>query len=251
MNYLISIWGKNGSGKSTVASNLACAFAKRGVKTALVGANRFYGSIQYCFNMEIQAENSLRTMLTGGDSLSVKELFKECPSVRNLFIASLADADDCAGYRKMRTDTVIRFIGLVQKSFPVVLIDCDESIEDPLSMYSLTRSDKIVYLTRPSLQSLVFAKAYEHIISGLQIKEQLIVVMVNDSATLGASGKAAGDAGMYAPFRGDGQYRILPFCGEIVRARGGPAPIMLSHSLSRASGAYRKEINQLAAALCP
>ncbi|MCL2058467.1 MAG: ParA family protein [Oscillospiraceae bacterium] len=237
MSKLISIWGKNGSGKSTVASNLACAFAKRGHKTALVGAKRFYSDIQYLFNMEIQAGQSLRTLLSGGDSLTLNEYFIQCPSEKNIYLASLADADDCAGYRKLRVDMAVRFLNLVKKQFSVVLMDCDESVEDPLSMYSLTFSDNIIYINRPSVQSVVFAKAYGSIVAGLQIMEQLMVVHI---------GGDAADAALYAPFGVKGRHCALPYCKEIVQPRGGALPIMLSRGESRAAARYRREICALA-----
>jgi len=246
MSLTISFWGKNGSGKSTVASNLACVFAKKGMQTALIGANRFYGSIQYYFNMEVRAEQSLRALLTGGDSFSINEYFLECPTVKNLYIASLADSDDCAGYRKIRIDSILRFISLAQKSFSVILFDCDESTEDPFSMYGLTLSDNVIYVTRPTLQSAVFAKANEPIISGLQIAERLTTLLIGDSA---AGGRSADDSILYIPFGAESRCRILPYCNEIERARGSLPPIILSHSANRASARYRKEMHSLADAL--
>jgi len=237
----ISVWGKNGSGKSTVASNLACAFAKDGYKTALVGANRFFGSIQYCFDMEVQPERSLRAALAGAGGLSAQDCLVECPSVKNLSVASLADSDDCAGYRKVRAEMAVRFIKLINANYQCVLIDCDESVEDPLSMYSLTLSSKILYVTRPSFRSVAFAKAYEPIVTGLQIKEQLHVVLIDDGA--------GGDAALYIPFGAAGGYCVLPYCKEIGHARGASPPLMLTKSVNRASARYRNEMSRLAKTL--
>ena len=238
MNLLISVWGKNGSGKSTVASNLACAFARRGYRTALVGANRFYGSIQYFFNMEIHAGQSLRAVLTGEDRLTVSDYFVECASVNGLYIASLADRDDCAGYRKMRTDTVTRFINLVKKSFDVSVFDCDESVEDPLSMYSLTFAEKIIFVTRPSVQHVVFAKAYEPIVTGLQITEQIEVLFVG--------GNGYDDYSQYAPFGINERYHVLPWCKTIERGQCDEGLVVLGGGADRAAVRYRRVIYALA-----
>ena len=270
MNLALSVWGKNGSGKSTTAVNLACAYAKRGIETALVGANRFYGSIQHFLNMEIKPEQSLRTVLSGGDSLSIKEFFLECPSVKNLRVASLADADDCAGYGKLRTDTVERFISLVKNCYTVVVFDCDDSIEDPFSMYCLVMSEKIIYVTRPALQSVVFAKAYEPIVSGLQITDKLITVLIGDDGALGygpdgagayapfTAGRygsyvqfTAGRYGSYFPYKAGGKYLTLPYCKEIARARGASSPVVLSHGVDRNTARYRKSVYTLADMLLP
>ena len=243
MGMIFSIWGKNGSGKSTVASNLACAFSKRGYMTAIVGANRFYGAIQYYYNISISAEQSLRVLLSGDDSMSIQDYFIICPSDKNIHIASLADGEDCAGYRKLRVDMVVRFLNLVKNNYPIVLIDCDESIDDPLSMYSLTMSEKIVYVTRPTLQSVIFAKAYESIVSGLQVKEQMTVAYVAGAAS---SATISEDAGLYSPFGITKGYRFLPYCQEIESPSDTAAPIIYTRGRSRAAINYSKEIIALA-----
>jgi hypothetical protein len=191
--------------------------------------------------MEVRAEQSIRTLLSGSDSLSVQEYFQECPHVKNLYIASLADTDDCAGYRKIRSDTVVRFINLIDKYFQVALFDCDESTEDPLSMYGLTLSAKIIYITRPAIQSVVFAKAYEQIVSGLQIAGRLDVVLICTGS--------AGDDSMYIPFGVKNKYRVLPFCKEIASERGSPTPLVLAKGAGGASKAYRRGISILADSL--
>ena len=249
MNAMIAIWGKNGSGKSTVASNLAGAYAKSGYTTALVGANRFYGAIQHCFNMEINTKQSLRALLSGGDSLSISDYFVKCPYEKNLFVASLADGEDCAGFRKMRVDIVVRFLNLVKKNYQIMLIDCDESIDDPLSMYSLTMSDKIEYVTRATMQSVVFAKAYDSIVSGLLIKDQISVIYIAGAASTYAS--TAAEASLYAPFGINSGYHILPYCKEIEQPRGNAAPIIFTRGDSRAAKNYVKEIVALAHTILP
>ena len=176
-------------------------------------------------------------MLTGGDSLSIKEYFIECPYEKNIHIASLADNDDCAGYRKMRVDLAVRFINLVKKNYPIVLIDCDESTDDPLSMYSLTLSDHIIYVIRPSLQSVVFAKAHESIVTGLQIKELMKLAYI---------GAARGESELYAPFGINGGHVFLPYCKDLANPEGARTPIVLSHGVNRAAARYRREIFALA-----
>ena len=238
MGLLISVWGKNGSGKSTTASNLACAYAKRGYKTALVGANRFYGSIQYFFNIVIRADQSLRAVLTGGDRLAIQDCFCACAANKNLFIASLSDGDDCAGYGKYRNDAVVRFINLVKKSFDICVFDCDESTEDPLSMYSLTLSDKILYVTRPAVQHAVFARAYEPIVAGLQIIDRIVVAFIG--------GGSYDDFAPYLPFGYNRRYYTLPLCKSIERAQGDAALIILSRGVERAAARYRRVVFGLA-----
>jgi MinD-like ATPase involved in chromosome partitioning or flagellar assembly len=238
---MISVWGKNGAGKSTVASNLACAFARRGQKTALVGANRFYGSIQYYFGMEFPGERSLRSMLAGRDALNIQPYFLEYARQKNLFVASLSNTDDYIGYQRMRTDAVTRFLNLVKKSFQVTIIDCDESTEDPLSMLSLTIAEKIVYVTRPTLQAAVFAKACEGLVAGLRVAEKLRVVFVENSRR--------SELSSFAPFGLAGPRAVLPFCREIEGAEGEGVPILLTRGLSRASRVYRREIETIASRL--
>lgn len=240
---IVTIWGKNASGKSTVASNLACVFAKRGFRTALIGANRFYGSIQYFFDMEIKPEKSMRGMLSGDDSLSVGESFTECAAIKNLYIASLSDQDDCAGYRILRVDSVVRFINLVKNSFDLAIFDGDESIEDPLSMYSLTMSDRIVYVTRPSLKYAVFAKAYESIVTGLQVTDRISVLFIGEGQNH--------DYAAHMPFGLADRYHVLPLYKALENFQGTEQLIVLAKGIDRISSRYRETINNIADSINP
>ena len=243
MGVLIAIWGKNGSGKSTVASNLACVLAKRGNSTAIVGANRLYGSIQHFFGTDIPAERSLRHLLAGEESMNISQYFNECPSVKRLHIASLANSDDCLSYRNEKPDAVKRFLSVAKRSFSFTIADCDESPEDPLSMHCLAESDRIAYVTRLSVQCSAFSKACESLVLGLRIADKIdIVVNASDAQSSG------GISGCRL-FGIERKAFSLPYCKSAQLAACEGKPLEHSRALGRASGRFHAGMESLALAL--
>jgi septum formation inhibitor-activating ATPase MinD len=240
MGALISIWGKNGSGKSTVAANVACRLAKMGHRTAIVGANRFYGAIQYYFGLELSAEQSLRNILSERDSLDIGRSFVECGAFpKQLRVASLSNDDDAIGCQKMRTATVIRFLELAKKSFEYTLIDCDDSPEDALSMLSLTMAERVLYVMKPSVQGAVFSKACESLVGGLQIREKIYAVYNCD--------RKKHELSDYRPFGIQrGRSFALPHCREVENSANTGRPFAMSKSVGLGGMRYRRALDAMA-----
>ena len=243
MNDIIAVWGKNGSGKSTIASNLACLLAKRGHKTAIVGANRLFGSIQHYFDADIPAERSIRHLLAGQESMNIAQYFVECGSVKNLYIASLANGDDFLGYRREMPDAVTRFLGIAKRSFSYTVCDCDESPDDALSMHSLAESSQIAFVTRLTVQCSAFSKACESLVHGLRIAGRMEIV-VN-----AADARAQGVPSDFTLFGVDRKAIILPYCKDAMLAACEGKPFALSRAVGRKAARYRKGLESLAGAL--
>ena len=240
MNDLIAIWGKNGTGKSTVASNLACWLAKNGHTTAIIGANPLFGSIQHFFNADIPAERSIRHLLAGQESMGMSQYFNECPAVKRLSIASLANSDDCLGYRPEKPDSVIRFLGIAKRSYRYTICDCDESPEDPLSMHCLAESSRIAYVTSLTVQGFAFSKACESLVQGLRIADRMeIVVNAPDArAGVGLSGCRL--------FGIERKATVLPFCKDVRHAACAGKPFALTNCAGRQASRYRAALEALA-----
>ena len=241
MNNLIAVWGKNGSGKSTVASNLACCLAKRGCSTAIIGANRFYGALQYMFGVELSEEQSIRNVLTGRNEMGIEPYFREYGLVKGLFIASLSNADDCIGYQKFSADKATRFLNLAKNHFHYTIVDCDESTEDPLSMLALTLADKVIYVTKPNIQHAVFASAYENLVAGLQITDKMEVLF--------NCNKGVADVDSYQPFHKAGRHSVLPFCKAFELTENLGKPFMTLKSVGRTAKKYKTSMEAIAAML--
>ena len=236
MNQLIAVWGKNGTGKSTIAVNAAVCMAKNGFKTAVVGANRFYGSIQHYFGMSFSDEESLRRMLIRGNEIAIQPYFKEYELMNGLFLSSLSDADDCTGYRKFGGERSARFLNLVKRSFQCAIIDCEESIEDPISMLALTLSDRIIYCMKPNIQSVAFTTAHENLVEGLHIEKKITAVM-NES-------RGMSDFSDFKPFNTQADVFQIPYCQDVAMNENSGRPFMMAIVPGRKARNYKMAIER-------
>ena len=241
MGKLVAVWGKSGSGKSVLAVNLSCALAKRKLKVALIDAKRYYGSVQHYFGMTIGKDESLRSYFSDMMYSNIEKYFIECNSIKNLYISSQSNYDDCMGFIKHDREKVRRFFNLVRECFDLVIVDCDESIDDALSMLCLTDSDKVIYVTRPTIQFAAFSHGIENLAEGLNLLEKTQVVMNYD--------KRNEDVSIFAPFGKGVGYLVIPYCQTIEEMENSGKPIILSNSRDKSVKRYISKINELSDSL--
>jgi MinD-like ATPase involved in chromosome partitioning or flagellar assembly len=56
---IIAVWGKDNSGKTTFAVNMACALANRDRLVGLISSNLIYGDLQVFFGQSVPPEKGL------------------------------------------------------------------------------------------------------------------------------------------------------------------------------------------------
>ncbi|MCL2146372.1 MAG: AAA family ATPase [Synergistaceae bacterium] len=237
MGKIVAVWGKSGSGKSVLSTNLSCALAKRGLKIALIGANRFYGSIQHYFGMGINPDESLRTCFSEMVYSNIEKYFKACAMQKNLYVSSQSNYDDCLGYSKFSRDQVKRFLNLSGECFDIMVIECDDSIDDALSMLSLTHSELVLYVTRPTVQHAAFSNGFESLVKGLSLTDKMQVIVNYD--------KGYSDIATFLPFGSKHGYTVLPFCQMIEKSENNGRPIILSKHPDNPSKTFIGRINDL------
>ena len=58
---IITVWGANGSGKTTVAVNLAVALAERDLMVGIISSKLIYGELQSVFGKRVENEKGIYT----------------------------------------------------------------------------------------------------------------------------------------------------------------------------------------------
>ncbi len=56
---IITVWGANGSGKTTVAVNLAAAIAARNLMVCVISSKLYYGELQIMFGKRIESDKGI------------------------------------------------------------------------------------------------------------------------------------------------------------------------------------------------
>ena len=71
---IITVWGANGSGKTTVAVNLAAALADRDMMVGIISSKLTYGELQSVFGKRIEPEKGIYKAISNG--CNTKNMFE-------------------------------------------------------------------------------------------------------------------------------------------------------------------------------
>jgi|LSQX01.3.fsa_nt_gb cellulose biosynthesis protein BcsQ len=238
MGIMISIWGKGGSGKSTFASNLACCLAKKGKLVGILGTNTTYGSLQHYFGMQITDEKSLYRAFNSYNDDDIVKNFVSYPKLRDLFVLSLANTDDSLKIESISNEMGKNLLLNVKDSFEFLIVDCTDSKYDALTLLSLTYSDSVIEIMRPTVQGIAYHVANEKLINSLKISNKLMLVLNANRNFLDL--KNVKDKVKLKPIIN------LPYSLNVERSENNGEPIYLSGGLIGADRRYIKEINRLA-----
>lgn len=86
MGKIITVCGGNGSGKTTVAANLAYILSQKYI-VGVISTNTNYGDIQHLLGVTIDEAQGLYELMMAKNGIG--KTFAPCPSNKNLFIWSI------------------------------------------------------------------------------------------------------------------------------------------------------------------
>ena len=232
---IITVWGANGSGKTTTAVNLALALAERNLMVGLISSKLYYGEMQNLFGKKVDADKGLYRAISNGST--TRNMFVETDnpflyflSVENGFDGMLLTAINGDMVQELLNDAAIRFDYLV--------IDGSEELNNPLSSIALTMSDKVVTVHRASVKDCVWFSSMRSMVSLLRLSDKTIHILNAYDKTCD---KVAYFSGLGLKFEFDLPYitnaKILENSGKQI------------YSSRNGTGVYRKMIERLASKL--
>lgn len=178
---LISIFsGKGGSGKTTIASNLALALARKKLKVALVDLDLQFGDVSVFFNLNetrsisdlVQEEKNIQEVL---DNYLIHH-------VSGVYIlpAPLWPQES----EKVKAEHVESIIGALRENFDHIILDTSSSFSD-INLLALEQSDLILLPVRREIASIKNAKAALDILKTLNLEEKTRVILNQAGLDLG------------------------------------------------------------------
>lgn len=173
---IITVWGKDNSGKTTFAVNLACALAKRDHLVGLISSNLIYGDLQVYFGQSIPPEKGLFRALHE-DNPNVGEKFMEAGESKNLFFLSVPNHYTGLLCDNVSLQSVERLITASSLLFDILLIDGSGDLTNPISGTGLWLAEKVYTLYRPSASAPMWHKGVEDFVQELHIADKQINVM--------------------------------------------------------------------------
>ena len=193
---LISIWGRDGIGKSTLADTLGYLFAKEYI-TVVIDTDLTQPTLPIRISGgSFNQDNSLGKAVSGIGSSSVVRFLYQHPKKKNLFFAGLTEGDEYLSYEiGLEGENNARdFIAGCKEYANTVILDLSGQRSDPFVPCALINSDKIIVPITPDVQGVCWYKAVEPLLETMNVKKNILLVaaMMDRHHDISAIGKATG-----------------------------------------------------------
>lgn len=139
---VIAIWGKNNSGKTTLALNLAAYLSQNQMLVALVSATD-YAEIPAYLNLTFPANKGLKAA-KDAPTEHIKNFFVQVNKDADLYLLSPALDCDCFDVAGLDKAMGRRIIQEAREVFDVVIVDCTTDKSNAITGEALALSDKVV-----------------------------------------------------------------------------------------------------------
>lgn len=171
---IITVWGANGSGKTTVSVNLGAALAERDFTVGIISSKMYYGELQSFFGKRVELERGTYKAISNG--CNTKNMF-EATDNPNLFFLSPPSSFDGMLLSAISGDTVRELIEDSSIRFDYIIIDGNEELNNPISGIGLTMSNKIVRIYKVSAKCCIWHKAMENLSELMHINDKSLYVI--------------------------------------------------------------------------
>lgn len=171
---IITIWGANGSGKTTVAVNLAAAIAARNLMVCVISSKLYYGELQIMFGKRIESDKGIYKAISSGGN--TRNLFEPAGNP-NLFFLSAPNSFDGMLLTAVSADSVKEMLEDAAIRFDYLIIDGSEELNNPISSLGITMSNKIIRVYRVSTKDCVWYAAMDNLTDLMHIRSKTINVI--------------------------------------------------------------------------
>ncbi len=164
---ILSIWGRGGVGKTTIASALGAIYGKHGT-AGIIDTSLCHPTLPVRLpGMKLNQENSLGRYLNRMGSNEVRAYFHQSPHCEGLFHAGLSDGDTYTGY-EIGFEAVKHaqeFLRESEKLLGTIIIDCSTQRNDPFLPAMLMAADVILLPIIPNVEAVYWYNAVKHMLS--------------------------------------------------------------------------------------
>jgi len=175
---LIAIWGRDGTGKSTLVDALGILFSKKGV-TAVIDTDLTQPTLPARINgTAVSAEESWGTALSEIGIRDTAKYLHLHPKNKNLFYAGLTSGDEYRSYEiGLEADVHAgEFVHKCVELANTVILDISGQRTDPFIPYALTNADKVLLPGTPDVQGICWLNAVNPLIEDMEAQGRILTV---------------------------------------------------------------------------
>lgn len=178
---IVTIFGtKGGTGKTTVATNLAVLMAKQGVKTALLDSNVSFGDCSAF--LRVRPERNLLDLAGIPGDLDEMVLRGVLTVHEDSGLQLICSANDPLAVEKLDGSVITRVIKALRKSFDLVIVDTASAL-DVFTEAALAECDLSYLVTSLELPAVKDAKVCLSTFERLNLSTDKIRIILNRANT--------------------------------------------------------------------
>ena len=171
---IITVWGVNGSGKTTTAVNLALALAERNLMVAVISSKLYYGELQILFGKRTEGDKGLYRAIANG--CTTRNMFVETDNP-NLYFLSVENEFDGMLLSAISGDTIKELLNDASIRFDYLIIDGSEELNNPISSIGLTMADKVIAVHRASVKDCVWFSSMRSVVGLLRLSDKTVHIL--------------------------------------------------------------------------
>jgi len=190
---IVAIWGRDGTGKSTLADALGRLFAKKDV-TAIIDTDLTQPTLPVRVNgKKLNADTSLGKAISGIGTDDAAKYLHQHPQNKRLFYAGLTNYDEFLSYEPGldASDVARDFVERCTALAHTVILDLSGQRSDPFVPAALSRADKIIIPITPDVRGVCCFSAVKPFLRAMNASEHLLPVVTTTQAVLDVIEKAA------------------------------------------------------------
>ncbi len=162
---IISVWGANGSGKTTTAVNLAFTLAQRNFTVGVISSNVYYGEMQTAFGCNVPDDRGIYHALMGGET---KNMFVQAGKT-SVFVLSVPDKFDAMQLTTISAKSVKDMLDDAAIRFDYIIIDGSTELNNPISSIGMTEADKLIVVHKPSVKDCLWHDSMRNVLDLLNL----------------------------------------------------------------------------------
>lgn len=174
----IAIWGRDGTGKSTLSDALGQMFAKHGV-TAIIDTDLTQPTLPIRVNgQKLRSDSSLGTAISGIGVDDAPRYLHQHPRNKHLFYAGLTDHDEYLSFELGldASDAARGFVERCEVFADTIILDLSGQRTDPFLPVALSSSDKLIISITPDVQGVCWFNAAKPFFEAMNVSERIVPV---------------------------------------------------------------------------
>ena len=173
---MIAIWGKDGTGKSTLADTLGLSTVRQKGLALIIDTDTTQPTLTGRVPIEKHKQNGSIGRLLASPSVSdVIGTFHQHPKHEGLFFAGTTCADNYLSFESGMEQSAIasEYIQQCKAQMDTIIVDCSGQKDDPFVPVSLMQANKILLLFSATVEGVAWVLSIHPLLERLGVMEKI------------------------------------------------------------------------------